>query len=319
MKNKSLIVWIVIAIVIVAGFLFRQSKPQPAKPSPSNDTNSLQFRVEASKTAVQPLIDKRVAALNQQSEMPTNADGYDWELAQRTSWWGKPIDPKIFWTGRTVWLDDAARFQANRVGRFYPPIPYDDPKYSNYSTNDIASGGGTLEGPNIIYVSNRREDIFWQHFPETHPRPPEELGRKQSEVAFDYFSSATLPALSSNSISFLQISAVKDVLSNHYPPEPFGEDALFWCYVSNQQKEYQASNSDGKVNPIRMSNIMRTLAVDPKYVTNAPSEQQIQAMNAWKIAYLQRLRKENTDQSYIDAYLKAWNLTAGQVFPPGNQ
>ena len=317
MKNKLVIVWIVIAIVIVGGFLFCQSKPKPAKLLPSNDTNSLQFRVEASKKAIQPFIDNRVAALNQQIEMPTNADNYDWELAQRTSWWGKPIDPKKFWTGRTVWLDDAARFQANRVGRFYPPIPYDDPKYSNYSTNDVASGGGTLEGPNINYVSNRREDIFWQHFAETHPMPPTDLEREQLQVANLVFEN--LKRETNSSISGEKRIFVTRSLTENYPPELFDDETLFWCYVSDRQKEYQAAFNNGETNVIGIRNLMRTLAVDSKYVTNSPSEQQIQAMNAWKISYLQRLRKENTDQSYIDAYLKAWNLTPGQVFPPGNQ
>jgi hypothetical protein len=34
----------------------------------------------------------------------------------------------------------------------------------------------------------------------------------------------------------------------------------------------------------------------------------------WKIAYLQRLRKEKTDESYINAYLKAWNLSPAEAF-----
>ena len=38
------------------------------------------------------------------------------------------------------------------------------------------------------------------------------------------------------------------------------------------------------------------------------------SMNAWKCRYLRRLRAEKTDESYIDAYLKAWNLDARDVF-----
>jgi hypothetical protein len=40
----------------------------------------------------------------------------------------------------------------------------------------------------------------------------------------------------------------------------------------------------------------------------------MRAANAWKIAYLQRLRREKTDESYINAYLQAWNLSATEVF-----
>ena len=316
MKNKSLIVWIVIAIVIVVGFLFRQSKPQPAKPSPSSDTNSLQFRVEASKTAVQPLIDKRVAALNQQSEMPTNADSYDWVLGQRTSWWGKPIDAKKFWAGRTVWLDSSAVLAANRLGRAYPPMPYEEPRFTNHSSVDEVSEG-TVEGPNINYRFSDKESAFWDYFQRTHPKPPEELERKQLEVAKLVL--GTLKLEVNSSISSEKGSLVSRALEAKYPSEIFGDDTLCWCYVSDRQKEYQAAINNGETDTTRLGHLMQKLAVDPKFVTNSPSEQQIQAMNAWKIAYLQRLRKENKDQSYIDAYLKAWNLTAGQVFPPGNQ
>ena len=41
--------------------------------------------------------------------------------------------------------------------------------------------------------------------------------------------------------------------------------------------------------------------------------EKVQVVNAWKIAYLQRLQQQNTDSSYIDAYLKAWNLPASAL------
>jgi hypothetical protein len=43
---------------------------------------------------------------------------------------------------------------------------------------------------------------------------------------------------------------------------------------------------------------------------------EVKTTNAWKLAYLQRLRGENTDESYINAYLQAWNLSASEVFWP---
>ncbi|MEY4385366.1 MAG: hypothetical protein RLY20_649 [Verrucomicrobiota bacterium] len=58
-----------------------------------------------------------------------------------------------------------------------------------------------------------------------------------------------------------------------------------------------------------------SLLVDPKYITEPLAPDQLKAANAWKIAYLQHLRREKTDESYIHAYLKAWNLTEADVFP----
>jgi hypothetical protein len=51
-----------------------------------------------------------------------------------------------------------------------------------------------------------------------------------------------------------------------------------------------------------------------KLITDPLAPDQVAAANAWKIAYLQRLRKENTDESYISAYLTAWKLSATEVF-----
>ena len=59
---------------------------------------------------------------------------------------------------------------------------------------------------------------------------------------------------------------------------------------------------------------LQTLKVDPELITNPLTADQIKAANVWKIAYLLRLRREKTDESYINAYLKAWNLSSTEVF-----
>src|SRR5438874_3801368 len=47
----------------------------------------------------------------------------DWRIAEWTTWWGKPIDPKEFWKNRVIWNDVSALDAAERRGRGYPPIP----------------------------------------------------------------------------------------------------------------------------------------------------------------------------------------------------
>ncbi|HEY0455671.1 MAG TPA: hypothetical protein VGE41_04810, partial [Verrucomicrobiae bacterium] len=56
--------------------------------------------------------------------------------------------------------------------------------------------------------------------------------------------------------------------------------------------------------------------VNSNYIIQPLTEDQLGAANAWKIAYLQRLRREKTDESYIQSYLKYWKLTEQEVFPP---
>lgn len=209
--------------------------------------------------------------------------------------------------------------EANRAGRSYPPIPYENSKHTNYSITDVKSSGGTVEGPDINYVSNRREDIFWQHFPETHPRPPKDLERKQEQVAKNIFRALRWEKESKSTLELLKKNGIADAINSHYPSEAFEEDTLFWSYVSAMQNEYQGIINSGQANRVRLKNLMKNLTVDPNYVTNSPSQQQIQAMNTWKISYLQRLRKENTDEMYIKAYLKTWKLTEEQVFGSGKQ
>jgi hypothetical protein len=98
---------------------------------------------------------------------------------------------------------------------------------------------------------------------------------------------------------------------------------LFWAYVMKQRQEYakeQAQADDWKSHGSHLAESFLTrflerLYVDPKFITDPLTPDQLKAANAWKIAYLQRLRREKTDESYITAYLKAWNLTEAEVFP----
>jgi hypothetical protein len=82
-----------------------------------------------------------------------------------------------------------------------------------------------------------------------------------------------------------------------YPTEAFTDEALFWRRVLDNRHDFD----------FETNKIARPL-----------TDAQMKAANAWKIAYLQRLRREKTDESYINAYLKAWNLSPAEVFPETN-
>ena len=103
-----------------------------------------------------------------------------------------------------------------------------------------------------------------------------------------------------------------------YPAESMSDEALLWAYVMKQRERYE-KNVKPFQNSLMGSNSaaiqFHQLAVDSNLVTEPLTAEQLKAANAWKIVYLQRLRREKTDDSYINAYLKASNLREAEVFP----
>ena len=80
----------------------------------------------------------RLKWLEKNREMPEvgfqNSDAiHNWKLAEQTTWWGKRLDPEVFWSNRVVWNDKSAEDAAQRHGRGYPPMPFDDKTLHNSS------------------------------------------------------------------------------------------------------------------------------------------------------------------------------------------
>jgi hypothetical protein len=276
---------------------------------------------------------QRVSRLEKLGEVPETAgplNSFDWQAAQETSWWGKPLDPEKFWKGRVVWLDDSTVGAAARHGRAYPPMPYNDPTLSLHKTDvDIEEMSGGVEELRLIIHFTSKEGAFWDKFSKTHPKPPEDLEGEQSMMGllfrykqFDPLKSEVPGPLLTERMSHLeqlekkgeQIQIGREVQLG-YPPEAFAQNALFWEYVVAQRREYQKLvNVTHAANNVAVSNLLEQLSVDPKCVTDPLPGNAIQKANAWKIAYLQRLSREKVDQSYINAYLKEWNLKPGELF-----
>ncbi len=86
-----------------------------------------------------------------------------------------------------------------------------------------------------------------------------------------------------------------------------------------QREEYQAALALPPAERNLRTNIpFEKLSMDREFITDPLTDEQIKTANGWKYAYLQRLRRENVDESYIKAYLKAWNLSAMEVFGSTN-
>ena len=130
-------------------------------------------------------VEDRLRWLENLGEVPEYGEIEDYQLAQKTSWWGKPLDPKEFWKNRVVWLDKSADSAARRHGRSFPPIPYDDPSLPRYKNDpETHPGEGTIEGPNLDFHWTGGESAFWNKFTDTHPLPPESIEKEQLRVAY---------------------------------------------------------------------------------------------------------------------------------------
>lgn len=271
---------------------------------------------------------QRLQALEKLGEVPVYAEmPRDWYLAEQTSWWGKPLDSAQFWSGRVIWLDDSAVSLARRHGRAYPPIPWKDNEIPAYaSREDVLGTGGSVEGPNLQLHWTAEERAFWEKFARTHPKPPDELEMKQYEIAqrlltlkYDAEQGTPPTSITKESVQKVTDVEINRAIQSAYPAEMLSDQALFWSYVVRNRNEYQklAAQENG-TNSVLAQNLLSRLAVESSRVTQPLTENEFQAANSWKIAYLRRLHKENTDSSYVDAYLKAWNLSTESVFNSTN-
>jgi hypothetical protein len=269
--------------------------------------------------------------LEEHGEVPQDADLFECRLAQKTGWYGKPLDPKTFWRGRVVWLDKAAQTAAKRHGRLYPPPPHDNAGTPEYGAADSPApfsqeGGGGPDSTGVDYRWTSSERAFWDHFAKTLPRPPDDLEREQLAVAELVLGpgpgqspsgrSPGIPVRTSQELLAASGQRLKaQAIGRGYPAEAFSEEALFWCYVLARRQEIESGPRElfGS-NSAAVATFLQGVVVDSNLITGPLNVQQVQAANAWKIAYLQRLQKENTDESYINAYLQAWNLSAAEVF-----
>jgi hypothetical protein len=270
----------------------------------------------------------RLLYLEQLGEVPRGANLHDIMLASKTTWWGKPLDPKKFWKGRVVWCDSSAKAAAAARGRAWPPMPYEDPLLGPYPDDDGLKGVGMgAEGTGICDASSSKEDAFWTKFIKTHPRPPEDIESEQLQLAKSLLEGQALvqqpvnqrgggSAVSSSDARWMlwasERQRTKD--ASEYPPEGLTDEALHWTYVMNRRRQYEELSKPENFNSVRMEALTNSLLVAPKLITEPLSPDQLQAANRWKITYLRRLGKEKIAESYVNAYLQAWNLSSNEVF-----
>ncbi|TAL05025.1 MAG: hypothetical protein EPO07_04285 [Verrucomicrobia bacterium] len=325
MKRAIMRVLACAVVVLVALCLFAGERKQTATTPDASASNSLQPHAKFPESrptnmAALPLRnqmsrEERLNWLEKNGEVPEDADDTDWHLAQQATWWGKQLNRAEFWKDRVVWFSVSARKAARRHGRFYPPIPYEDPKFFGLSTNDVASSSSVVLGSYLDYHQSDREAAFWDYFVKTHPMPPDEIEREQQRAAKEFYGTGKLVNLNSNDVEQIKAFIRSDPLKRNYPAEAFTEEALFWTYVMKQRNEYTTQIVPfAAANASVLTNWIGRQTVKPSLLTEPLTDEQLRAANSWKISYLQRLRREKADESYINAYLKSWNLSPEMVF-----
>lgn len=261
-----------------------------------------------------------------------------WRMAESTTWWGKPLDPAKFWQGKVIWNDASAVAEANRRGRALPPIPTHRPELTpgfSGKTRDIVPGpfSGGLDGGRVTpFHYTELEYKYWtSYFWRTHPKPPATLEREQHEVAKTILQMRKPLLIRGEDIhgrmrpeerARSESTQKESAKAIGVPIEALTEDALFWAYVLKQRLEYaneraQADQWRPRNNQIaedRLCRFLERVAVDPKFIIEPLTKEQIDATTRWKYEYLKRLRTEKTDESYINAYVETWKLDRAIVF-----
>ena len=297
------------------------------KPNERVNIGKTRFEVPSKKERLRMNNSERIALFERLGCLPDDPEyPSDYWLAENTSWWGKRLDAEKFWKERVIWYDDRAVFDARRHGRGYPPMPYDDPQVANRSDEDRKNEDfGSLDSPTPRYVSSEREKAFWDKFRKTHPHPPANIKSWLKDYAKNWLSDKYVMAnnpeeakrfrINEQSLDRSLARALRDANTFWYPHECVSPEAYYWEHVMNKRKEYEEEFANNtKSPPGIVQRFFDTLYVDPKHVTEPLTEEDIDAANAWKVAYLNRLRAEKWDESYINAYLDAWDLTEEYVF-----
>ena len=250
--------------------------------------------------------DARMQALEAAGIVPQDAESTDWDIAQRTRWWGKSIDSMRFWSNRAIWLSDDAVLEAHRYGRGYPPIPADaSPAWQKVShSKHIPVFNGFESGDRIDFQRSNVERVYWEWFSQNNPRPPQDIAIEQLQTAEREVHgdpNGTPPSVGRE-------------LKAGYPPEAFSEKALFWAYVLNHREQFKPfSDKTNPSNSRAAKTLLGGLKVDKKYICDPLTDQQMQEAYSWRIEYLNRLQKQSSNAVYISAYLKAWSIPTNSL------
>jgi hypothetical protein len=165
--------------------------------------------------------------------------------------------------------------------------------------------------------------LYWSRFQTTHPLPPEDIEGRQvamSERALrqiQRIEQGRSPAQRTTGNVETAFADERNTAVGQlgYPLEALTRDAAQWAYILRKRQEFADFQRSSEVaNQSAVEEFFAKVYVDRKLITDPLTPKQLEAANAWKIAYLRRLRAQKTDESYINAYMTAWGLDPKVVF-----
>lgn len=261
-----------------------------------------------------PPVLARWRELEELGHLPPCPNVRDLRLAVLTSWWGQTLDPTNFWKGRPIWQDDVSVRVAGMFGRTFPPLPPGDyhlPVYHERKRTDAERLTDSMSMTIPPGESTSEERAFWEVWRRTHPNPPEKIEEVQFKTAGD------LLAFQGAEDVDLRARIIRRRVEAGIPPEAFTEEALKWALVEGVRRQQLKDEQEGHTKPGVLSGMLvGRMPVDAQYALRDLTAQERKAADTWKFPYLRRLRAENTDEMYIQAYLKAWDLNEKDVFGP---
>lgn len=248
-------------------------------------------------------------------QLPSAPSTEELKLAEKTSWWGSPLDPVTYWKDRPVWHDPTERSATDR-GRQCPPIPFDDPSFRQCSTQDWQlNGSATPEGYTPRYVSNDYEQNFWSKWARLLPRPPKMIDAEQLRAAKSIMSSELRSRqakqrgrpITAVDVERYWETVGRSAIADGSPPEAFSRSAIYAAFVLSVYAKHGASASN-ELNSWR--------GIVPNEYLDATESRLREMDKEWKRSYLNRIENELSKnpqlapfmERYIKAYSDAWAL-----------
>ena len=224
-------------------------------------------------------------------------------------------DPTAFWSNRVVWLDREVMKAATDHGRAYPPIPYVDPEAMAIAPTPLHSCVESLDISVQRLKGTNRERWFLDRFSRTHPHPPDYLDAlfiSESTSSGEILYAAKMngdPGWKQKTPFGLGTSR-RDYPKMGIPLEMLDAESLAACYhLIKGEKPWNAT-------AFKLSQQLATGTIpaleeffERGFAEASEVESELKTAYAWRAKYLRRLRREGTDESYIEAYMKAWNLS----------
>lgn len=169
--------------------------------------------------------------------MPDYSQNGEERVAERTSWWGRPLNSATFWSNRVPWGGYSEAIpEANRFGRFWPPPPFDDPSIKR-SRADVRRTGSSLPDSGYFpgYVENDYERVFWNKWSFLLPYDPRYIDQRQRDRPSLAERDGFPPeAFTSNALAAVRLNA-RD--ANERPGDKDSYDAWKYDYLDRLRRE----------------------------------------------------------------------------------